>query len=163
MIHQLFGKPRHPRKRTGATPARRKLGEMDRRSLIDILDKEFSSFVRMTAIIKCKGVVPCCTCGTYMIRMDKMDCGHFITRGELSTRFDPGNVAPQCRKCNSFQGGMAHRFRSFLIKRDGLESVEAIEAKACKPCFISDPEFVEMIKDYRAKNKQLKKKIGEVW
>lgn len=56
------------------------------------------------------------------------DAGHYVTRGNMATRWDEMNVHAQRKHCNRYEGGNYIGFRKGLIARIGLEEVERLEA-----------------------------------
>ena len=145
-----------PRAKGGAP---RKLEEMKFRELINIFDGEVSYFVRASAVINGNGLTRCVTCDKPMGEITKFDCGHFISREELNTRFDLRNLGPQCTVCNRHHEGRKAVYRQKLIGREGLEAVLEMESKVGKPCFLSHDDLIKSIRGYRAKNKVLAEKM----
>lgn len=92
------------------------------------------------------------------------DAGHFLGKGARpELRLEPTNIWLQCKACNS--GSYMHArkgytvsqgFRTGLIARIGLETVEALEADHAPR-----KETVEQLKaitaEYRAKTRELKR------
>ena len=72
---------------------------MPTNNLIKKLDKIFSVYIRVSSSVD--GFVKCCTCGKPG-HWKTMDCGHFIPRKNISTRYLEQNCAPQCKDCNEF-------------------------------------------------------------
>jgi hypothetical protein len=57
-----------------------------------------------------------------------VDCGHYLSTGARShLRFTEDNAAAQLKYCNTYLSGNAANFRLGLIKRIGLERVDALE------------------------------------
>lgn len=50
------------------------------------------------------GMVACVTCGAVK-RWQEIQCGHFVSRVHLATRFLEQNCAPQCSTCNVLRRG----------------------------------------------------------
>lgn len=118
----------------------------EHQKLIKLLDKEFSIFIRKRD--KDKG---CITCG---IKKDwkLMDCGHYLRRGLMATRWNERNTAMQCKKCNGWNEGEKDIFRKKLVEMYGLPFVELIESERYKPAHISTNELKIMILHYRKLN-----------
>ena len=125
------------------TAAARKVGEkMVRAERLENKDKlkslqnrlseaqiAFNSYIRMRDKWK-----PCVSCGTPPTehgRGGSRDASHYLARGSSnggsSRRFDWANVHSACKKCNRFLSGNLVPYRVELIKRIGLDRVEAIE------------------------------------
>ena len=99
----------------------------------------FNRYVRL----KDKGK-PCISCGKpeFMVQQEQQwktggawDCGHYLSRGARpQLRFNLHNAHRQCKSCNAGSGKFSHkaetvqqRYRERLIKKIGLEKVEALE------------------------------------
>ncbi len=67
------------------------------------LDEVFSKWIRQRDSDE-NGYAKCISCGEYDHWTD-MDCGHYIDRKHMSTRFDEENCNAQCRVCNRLQDG----------------------------------------------------------
>ncbi|MDE1484623.1 recombination protein NinG [Xenorhabdus bovienii] len=71
--------------------------------------------------------LPCVSCGTYT--SSQWDAGHYRTTIAASQlRFDERNIHRQCIVCNQHKSGNIVPYRVELIRRIGLEPVEAIES-----------------------------------
>ena len=137
---------------------RRTLETMNYRELVKILDRELSLYVRLYAASD-NGFVTCVTCGSVHF-WKKITLGHYISRSHHSTRWNPHNVAPQCVKCNSFNGGEQFKMRNYLVNRYGEKEVLKLEAWADMKKTESASSLREKIIEYRAKVKQLKFEKG---
>lgn len=93
--------------------------------LIKKLDKVFSEFIRRRDADE-NGIGTCITCGRRK-EWKYMDCGHFVGRGHMNTRFDEMNTAIQCKRCNGFEEGDKVNFRRALVKKYGEEAVLLLE------------------------------------
>jgi hypothetical protein len=88
---------------------------------------------------------------------NNVDAGHYRSRGSAPhMRFDERNVHAQTKRCNLYGAGRAVDYRIGLIKRIGLEAVEALEADQT-PRKWTVAELAEIKATYRAKLKQLQK------
>lgn len=87
----------------------------------------------------------------------QVDCGHYRSTGSAPhLRFDERNAHAQCVNCNRYGSGRAVDYRIGLIKRIGLEEVEALEADNAIVKWTRDTlRQIKVI--YRAKTRQLKK------
>jgi hypothetical protein len=83
-----------------------------------LLDAVFSKYIRA------KYPKECYTCG----RKDAtLQCGHFVSRSYLNTRWNESNTRPQCVGCNLFGGGKPLDFEERLKRELGDEAVEALK------------------------------------
>lgn len=122
------------------------------------LDKEFSLFIRLRDCMP-NGYFRCISCGEIK-PFDQADCGHYINRQHMSTRFDEMNSNAQCRKCNRFMEGNIQGYRNGLIAKYGEQNVLILETKKSKMRKYSDFEYEQLIKYYKALNVKLKKEKG---
>lgn len=122
------------------------------------LDKEFSLFIRLRDAMP-NGYFRCISCGQIK-RFEQADCGHYINRQHMSTRFDEMNCNAQCRKCNRFMEGNIQGYRQGLITKYGEQRVLLLEAKKNQTRKYSDFEYKELIKYYKALNAKLRKEKG---
>ena len=122
------------------------------------LDKEFSLFIRMRDTMP-SGFFRCVSCGQIK-PYEQADCGHYINRQHMSTRYDEMNCNAQCRKCNRFMEGNIQGYRQGLIAKYGEQRVLLLEAKKNQTRKYSDFEYRELIKYYNALWKKLKKEKG---
>ena len=122
------------------------------------LDKEFSLFIRLRDTMP-SGFFRCISCGQIK-PYEQADCGHYINRQHMSTRYDEMNCNAQCRKCNRFMEGNIQGYRQGLIAKYGEQRVLLLEAKKNQTRKYSDFEYRELIKYYNALWKKLKKEKG---
>lgn len=75
--------------------------------------------------------LPCICCGAAFASGSvggAFDCGHYRSTGSAGhLRFNEDNAAGQSKHCNRWGSGRAVDYRIGLIKRIGLERVEALE------------------------------------
>lgn len=84
----------------------------------------------------------------------KFDCGHYRSVGSAPhLRFDEGNAHAQRKQCNRWGAGRAVDYRIGLIRRLGLEAVEALEADQESRKWTAQ-ELIEIRNRYRAKLKE---------
>lgn len=124
--------------------------------LRDELDKVFSQYIRLKYSDE-NGYCRCISCGKIHFWKD-IQCGHYMSRRYMSTRWSEDNVRPQCVACNIFNQGNIQMFRRALIKEIGEQRVDLIEARARQEtCKYSEFEYSAMIKDFKKKVIQLLK------
>jgi len=122
-------------------------------TLIRKLDKIFSEFVRQRDA-DLRGVVECCTCKTPML-WKKSHCGHFMSRGHQSTRYDEKNTAVQCPSCNSFDQGKQYEFALYLDKRYGPGTADKMLMKSKMTCKRDRYDLECLIAEYKNKLKKV--------
>ena len=119
------------------------------------LDTIFAKYIRLRDALN-GGVFRCISCGkVYMF--DQSDCGHYINRKHMATRFNEKNCNAQCRHCNRFDEGNIQGYRRGLIAKYGEPTVLMLEAMKNQTNKISDFEYQTMIDYYREEVKRLKK------
>lgn len=64
----------------------------------------------------------CATCPTKLpIPIKKLQCGHFIKRGNQALKYVSINLMPQCQRCNHFLDGAQDKAAYYIIKKYGVE------------------------------------------
>lgn len=96
------------------------------------------------------------------IHWSKADGGHYISRANMSTAFNPDNINLQCKHCN----GMLHwnivEYRKNLIKKIGLKKVEDLESLKHKTTKRKKEELESLLFFYTEINKDLESKKGKL-
>jgi len=109
---------------------RRSLEEMSHAELEKLLDREISFAVRAGAARQIgSDRIPCFTCGTRR-PWRTLDAGHYIGRTNRGVRWDPRDIRPQCRLCNTARDGERAKFRAHLVRELGEAEVENLERTA---------------------------------
>ena len=72
------------------------------------------------------GMVECVTCGVRRRWNDRMQGGHFISRGYLVHKLNKKQIAPQCNSCNGPNNGNPAAFAVYMTDRYGAEYVEEL-------------------------------------
>jgi len=111
------------------------------------LDRIFSLFIRYKYADK-NGYVRCYTCDTIK-PVKEMQCGHWIPRNILGTRFSEKNCRPQCVGCNMFNRGRPDVFSVNLMK----EKIDIVKLQQDRyKVFKVDSTWYEgQIQNYKAK------------
>lgn len=119
------------------------------------LDTVFAKFIRLRDAMP-NGTFRCISCGR-ILPYDESDCGHYINRQHMATRFSEKNCNAQCRKCNRFDEGNIQGYRRGLISKYGEPTVLMLEAMKNQINKISDSEYETLIEFYKKEVKRLKK------
>lgn len=99
---------------------------------------------------------PCISCG-HADTGQKFDAGHYISRGSRpNLALDERNLAKQCHWCNVHLSGNQILFRIGLVKKHGVEFVEALESDQT-PRKYTVEELIEIKTHYRAELRALTK------
>ena len=122
------------------------------------LDKEFSLFIRLRDCMP-NGYFRCISCGQIK-PFAQADCGHYFSRTHLATRFDEDNCHAECRSCNRFKADHLEGYRVNLIAKIGQQRFDLLKVKAASNTKMSDFEYEQLIKYYKALNKKLRKEKG---
>jgi len=126
---------------------------IDKKQLIAKLDKLFSKFIRLRDTPN--NIFKCCSCGQIK-DYKQADCGHFINRRWMATRWREDNCHAQCRSCNRFDEGNAVGYTMFMINRYGKEHVEYLESIKNTGWKPTEFELQVLIKEYKEKLKLFK-------
>lgn len=95
------------------------------KSLIKRLDALFSEFVRRRDSDKHSGVSYCRTCGSTG-RWQDFQCGHWIKRFYLGTRWREENCTTQCGICNGYRRGAQEEHAAYIAKTYGAPMLEEL-------------------------------------
>jgi hypothetical protein len=125
---------------------------------IDQADKAFSLLVRLRAADS-EGIVVCVTCGVREHWTD-VDCGHFIPRQHMATRFDTRNTGPQCRPDNRVRGGLPAEFAQYIDFEHGVGTANALLQESRQVFKRTKAEVIEMAAQFRSEVARLKKEKG---
>jgi len=119
------------------------------------LDKWFSLFIRLRHT-DYNGKNQCCTCGK-VDDWKKLQCGHFVSRKHLATRFHEMNCFPQCVSCNIFKYGEQWKFGQFIDRNLGEGVSEDLIILGHTILKISRVDYEEKISYYKNLVEKLKK------
>ena len=119
----------------------------NRSKKIKRLDDLFSVFIRKR---DCAPIGRCISCGK-MITFETADCGHYVNRKHMATRYDEMNCNAQCRACNRFDEGNIQGYRKGLIDKHGLHTVEMLEIKKFNVCPMKEVDLDILIAYYKQK------------
>lgn len=98
-------------------------------TLVRKLDEVFSKYIRLrdSRPFGYKAF-RCISCGQVK-PYDQMDCGHFIGRKNMATRFDENNCHGECRSCNRFSADHMIYYQRNLEQKIGVDKVDMIVAR----------------------------------
>jgi hypothetical protein len=123
-------------------------------TLVEKLDRVFSQYVRKSSADDTQMGL-CYTCGV-RLHWKKLQCGHFMSRKHMATRWSLRNCRPQCSGCNEVKGGNLEVYAERLKLEYGdqiLLSLATISASSKK---FSKVELQQMIDEYTDLNKKFK-------
>lgn len=83
-------------------------------------DRWFSRFVRLRDTQEENGSRYgfCVTCGK-LLRIDSLECGHFVQRDKDDVRWNERNAHAQCKNCNGYRGGEQWKMGNFIERKYG--------------------------------------------
>lgn len=119
------------------------------------LDRVFSEFIRLRDA-SANGYVRCISCGK-IDHWKEVDCGHYVNRKHLSTRWHEKNCNAQCRACNRFDEGNMLGYTKGLVKKYGPSVLDELDMLKHQVSKLGDFEGKLLIKHYQDKLKELKK------
>lgn len=130
----------------------------DLSGLIEDLDRVFSRYIRLKYANN-DGFVSCFTCDDYPpMHFTKMQCGHYISRIHLATRWEENNCRPQNEHCNCNLHGNLEVYKERLEKEQtGITDwLKEQSRQVTKPTRF---ELKELLLTYRQKLKLVEAKL----
>ena len=122
-----------------------------------ILDAVVSKFVRIFYSDK-NGMVACYTCGKVK-HFSEQQCGHFIPRNILITRWELKNLRVQCVGCNMFGNGKILDFEDNLVKELGQQEVNELKQSRFKTIKLSSMDLEDRIAVFEKKLEKEREKL----
>ena len=126
------------------------------KNLIDDLDYVFSRYIRLKHSDS-SGLCECFTCGkkdTYT----NLQCGHYIPRANLITRFLEQNCRPQCKSCNEFKSGNLEEY-TLRLEKEQIGITDWLSEQARQVYKPTRDEIKELLTEYRYKLEIVNKKL----
>ena len=127
-------------------------------SLKNRLDRIFSVFIRIRDADN-NGYCRCISCGK-IVHWKEADCGHFVNRSHMGTRYSERNCNAQCRSCNRFDEGNNIGYAKGLINKYGIKVINELEVKKHSLSKLSAFDYQLMIEDYKKRIKDLRDQKG---
>lgn len=112
------------------------------------LDALYSQYIRQK-YANALGEVKCYTC-THVGTVKTMQCGHFIPRQYLRTRWDERNTRVQCYACNVLYGGQSSAFALRLQSEYGNGIIAELERARLETVILSTEWYEAEIARYKA-------------
>lgn len=119
--------------------------KISKKSLVTKLDNVFSIYIRRRYAIN--DISKCVTCNKED-HWKNLQCGHFMSRKHMSTRWDENNCQVQCAGCNVFKYGEQYLFSQYL----GNNLSEELYIKSKQIVKFTELDLEEMIKHYTQLN-----------
>lgn len=133
-------------------PKKRKIS---RAGLIRKLDEIFSLYIRLRDT-DANGYGKCITSGKF-VHFKDADCGHFISRNNMATRWDEKNANLQSRKDNRFLSGKQFVHGLAIDKKWGAGTAELMLIRSRAPYKLHEFELEAKIAYYKSEVEKLKK------
>lgn len=135
--------------------------KLSKKKLIEKLDRIFSVYIRIKYSDD-RGYCRCISCGKIHHWKD-IQCGHYMSRRYMSTRWSEDNCRPQDVACNIFNQGAIQAYRVALVKQIGEQRVNLIEARARQEtCKYGEFELNTLIHHYKNEVERIAKEKGIV-
>ena len=116
-------------------------------SLRNKADKIFSIYIRRK-YANFQGYVSCYTCGkTAQWEGEGMQCGHYVSRARMNTRYDEANARVQCYGCNVGRGGNYPEYSVRLVRECGVEILEELTEKGDKIVKLDEKWYENIIEN----------------
>lgn len=119
--------------------------KISKKSLVTKLDNVFSIYIRRRYAVD--DISKCVTCGKED-HWKNLQCGHFMSRKHMSTRWDENNCQVQCAGCNVFKYGEQYLFSQYL----GNNLSEELYIKSKQIVKFTELDLQELIKHYTQLN-----------
>ena len=113
------------------------------------LDRVFSLYIRFKASDG-RGVATCVSCGAIGPLKD-LQCGHFVSRSYLATRWLEANCATQCVQCNIFKKGNLAAYAAWGVGVYGPDWPARMVALSKTPTKYSRSDLEALILDYETR------------
>lgn len=126
----------------------------DRQKLINKLDTVFSEFIRLRDSDH-NGICKCITCGERQ-HWIVIQCGHYVRRSNMATRWQIKNANPQCTTCNCVMDGREEEHGKAIDEKYGAGTADQLEKLGRTEVHFSEPELESMCQELRAEIKALK-------
>ena len=103
------------------------------------------------------GISQCYTCGKREEYI-KQQCGHYISRSSMATRFLEQNVRVQCKTCNEIKSGNIDEYKKRL-ENEQFGITEWLAEQSRQVFKFNREELKGMISNYRFKLKLMENKV----
>lgn len=126
-------------------------------TLVRKLDGVFSEYIRLRDSRQFGyRAFRCISCGQIK-PYEKADCGHFISRKHMSTRFDENNCHAECSYCNRFSADHLIAYQNNLKRLLGEDKYNLLIARGHMTKKWSSYELEILIKHYTYLVNEMKK------
>lgn len=123
--------------------------KQSRKNIVKKLDNVFSQYIRLRNADE-HGNTECFTCGK-KDHWKRLQCGHFMSRKNYSTRWSEANCQVQCAACNVFRYGEQYVFGTNLDKKYGKGTADELYKASREIVKLSNDDLNEKIDLYQTK------------
>lgn len=116
------------------------------------MDALWSQWIRQKDAVD--GISTCVTCGAQK-PWKEMQCGHFVSRVHLATRFLEQNCAPQCSTCNVLRRGNMVEYVVWMEANWGWATIQDLRDLKHTTVKYSRSDYERMIGDVKQKLEDL--------
>ena len=109
-------------------------------------DTAFSIFIRTQDVAR-DGTTECITCRVRKPWREQQ-CGHFVSRVYLATRYRTDNAHQQCGACNVLRRGNMVSYSAYMITAYGVEIIDSLLSIRSKTVKFSRSDYEEMIERF---------------
>lgn len=121
-------------------------------SLKKKLDALWSEYIRRKDSVG--GMATCVTCGAVK-RWQEQQCGHFVSRVHLATRWLEQNTAVQCYACNVLRGGNFIEYAVWMEANWGWQAIRDLRELKHTNLKITRAGYEERIEEVKQKLAEL--------
>lgn len=132
----------------------------ERQKLVHKLDDLFSEYIRLRNADE-KGNVRCITCGDQYHWRD-VQCGHYVKRGNASTRYHLKNCGEQCGTCNCANDGMEEAHKEYIDRTYGEGTADMLERLGREELHLSEHDLQGMADELKKEIKAVRIEKGMI-
>lgn len=112
------------------------------------LDAVFSQYIRLKDAAQ--GYAVCVTC--HDVKMWKqLQCGHYVSRIYLATRWNEKNAAVQCVTCNVLRRGNYAEYTAYMLRKYGAGVIDELLALKRKPVKLTVGDLQDLLAEFKNK------------
>jgi 5-methylcytosine-specific restriction endonuclease McrA len=122
---------------------KKKKKPVSKSKVVKELDRVFSLYIRH------RDNYTCATCGKQS--PEQAQCGHYVSRANMNTRWDEINCNCQCVGCNVFKSGNMDEYALFMVSKYGENILKELKEKKNTIRQWTIKELQEKIAEYKIK------------
>lgn len=117
----------------------------------------------LSTVLRRVGQCVCVTCGKvgpWSGGLGGMHTGHFLGSRRFSIVLEEDNVAPQCSRCNRFEGGAQRDFVSWMAAARGSATIERLKRLKATTRTFDREELVDLRLEFQSRLKAAEERMG---